>query len=115
MAGGLDKMASDMGHSFKGIEDEGFTIANVTIENCSKIIHTETQLQCTLSEVIELKHTDGKLVQKSKLIGISTDKGMTWTFVDTHGETLKKLQETIKELSNELVIPKQQEPEIISN
>ena len=115
MAGGLDKMASYMEQSFKGMEGEGFIIANVTVENCSKIIHTEKQLQCTLTEVIELKHTDGKLIQKSTLIGISTDKGTTWTFIDTHGETLKKLQETIKELSNELIIPKQQEPEIISN
>ena len=115
MAGGLDKMASYMEQSFKGMEGEGFTIANVTVENCSKIIHTEKQFQCTLTEVIELKHTDGKLIQKSTLIGISNDKGVTWTFIDTHGETLKKLQVTIKELSNELIIPKQQEPEIISN
>lgn len=115
MAGGLDKMASYMEQSFKEMEGEGFTIANVIIENCSKIIHTEKQLQCTLTEIIELKHTDGKLIQKSTLIGISNDKGITWTFIDTHGETLKKLQETIKELSNELVIPKLQEPEIISN
>ena len=113
MAGGLDKMASYMEQSFKGMEGEGFTIANVIVEKCSKIIHTQTQLQCTLSEVIELKHSDGKLIQKSTLIGISNDKGATWTFIDTHGETLKKLQETIKELSNELVIPKQEEPEII--
>lgn len=115
MAGGLDKLASYMELSFKGMEGEGFSIANVTVENCSKIIHTEKQLQCTLTEVIELKHTGGRLIQKSTLIGISNDKGITWTFIDTHGETLKKLQETIKELNNDLVIPKQQEPEIISN
>ena len=115
MAGGLDKMASYMEQSFKGMESEGFTIANVIIENCSKIIHTENQLQCTLTEVIELKHTDGKLIQKSTLIGISNDKGANWTFIDTHGATLKVLQETIQELSNDLVIPELQEPEIISN
>ncbi|MDN3657059.1 hypothetical protein QWZ08_15525 [Ferruginibacter paludis] len=115
MAGGLDKMASYMEESFKGMEDEGFSIANVTVENCSKIIHLEKQLQCTLTEIVELKHTDGKLIQKSTLIGIYSDKGVTWTFIDTHGATLKKLQETIKELSNDLVVPEQQEPEIISN
>lgn len=115
MAGGLDKMASYMEQSFKDMEGEGFTIANVKVGNCSKIIHTEKQLQCTLTEIIELKHTDGKLIQKSTLIGISDDKGVTWTFIDTHGATLKKLQETINELSNDLVIPEQQEPEIISN
>lgn len=115
MAGGLDKMASYMEESFKGMEGEGFTIAKVKLKNCSKIIHTEKQLQCTLTEIIELKHSDGKLIQKSTLIGISNDKGVTWKFIDTHGATLNKLQETVKELSNDLIIPEQQEPEIISN
>lgn len=115
MAGGLDKMASYIEESFKEMEGEGFSIANVTVENCSKIIHTGKQLQSTLTMVIELKHVDGKLIQKSTLICISNDKGVTWTFIDTHGATLKKLQETIKELSNDIIIPEQQEPEIISN
>lgn len=115
MAGGLGKMASYMEQSFKGMESEGFTISNIIVDNCSKMIHTVKQLQCTLTETIELKHTDGKLIQKSTLIGISNDNGVKWTFIDTHGATLKKLQETIKELSNDLVIPEQKEPEIISN
>lgn len=104
-----------MDESFKGMEDQGLTITNVTVSNCSNIIHNGKQLQCTLTEIIELKHAEGKLIQKSTLIGISNDNGVTWTFVDTHGATLKELQETLKELSNELVIPEAEEPEMIDN
>lgn len=115
MAGGLDKMAAYIEESFKTMESEGFSITDVKVQDCSKLIDTEKQLQCTLTEIIELKHAEGKLIQKSTLIGISIDNGSTWTFIDSHGATLKKLQETIKELSDDLVIPEQQEPEIILN
>lgn len=115
MMGGPGKMASYIEQSLKGMEGEGFTITDITVANCSKIIHTAKQLQCTLTQAIELKHPDGKLIQNSTLVGISDDRGLTWTFIDSHGATLKKLQETITELSNDLIIPEQQEPEIISN
>jgi hypothetical protein len=115
MMGGQEKMASYMEKSLKGMEEEGFSITKVTVGNCSRIIRAEKQLQCTLTETIEMKHSEGKLIQKSTLIGISDDNGLTWTFIDTHGATLKELQKTVKELSNELVIPEQEEPTMISN
>lgn len=115
MAGGLDKLTSYMEKSFIQMEEQGFSITAVTISNSSKMIHIKNQIQCTLAEEIELKNADGKLIQKSTLIGISNDQGKTWSFIDTHGKPLKDLQVTIKELSNDLVIPKQEAPTIISN
>ena len=116
MMGGVDIMAAYMEKSLKKMEEEeGFSISKVTIENSSKIIRIKNQIQCTLTEIIEMKHSDGKLIQKSTLIAISNDQGKTWGFIDTHGKSLKELQVTLKELSNELVIPKLQEPTIIPN
>lgn len=115
MMGGLDKMASFMQQSFKSMETEGFTIDTVTIKDCSNIIHTATQLQCTLTEVIALSYTKGKLIQQSTLIGISNNKGLNWTFIDTHGASVAQLQKTVKELSNKLVIPEQPKPVMVPN
>ncbi len=115
MMGGLDKMAAYMQKSFKSMEAEGFTIDTVTIKDCSDIKHTATQFQCTLTEVIELSYTKGKLIQQSSLIGISNNKGVSWTFIDTHGASLAQLQKTVKELSNTLVIPVQPKPVVVPN
>lgn len=115
MAGGADQMAKFMEKSINDMAKEGFTFSNIEIRDCSQIIHTGIQLQCTLTEVIEIKNPDGKLIQKSTLIGISGDKGVNWTFIDTHGAPLKKLQQTLKELSNELVIPAMEKPVLIAN
>lgn len=115
MMGGLDKMASYMQKSFKDMETEGYTIDTVTIKDCSNITHTATQLQCTLTEVIELSYTKGKLIQQSTLIGMSNNKGVNWTFIDTHGASLAQLQKTVKELSNTLIIPEQPKPVLVPN
>lgn len=115
MMGGLDKMAAYMQKNFKGMEAEGFTIDTVTIKDCSNITHTATQFQCTLTEVIELSYTKGKLIQQSTLIGFSNNKGVSWTFMDTHGAGLVELQKTVKEISNKLVIPEQPKPVVVPN
>jgi hypothetical protein len=115
MAGGPDQMAHLLENSIKGMAEQGFTFSHVEIRDCSRIIHAGKQLQCTLTEVIELKNADGRLIQKSTLIGMSNDNGSKWTFIDSHGAPLKKLQQTIKELSSELVIPEMEKPELISN
>jgi hypothetical protein len=116
MMGGADKMAAYMEKSFKKMEEEeGFSINKVTIDNSSKVIRIKNQIQCTLTQIIEMKHIDGKLIQKSTLVGISNDQGKNWGFIDTHGKNLKELQETLKELSNDLVIPKPEQPTVIPN
>jgi hypothetical protein len=116
MMGGVANMAAYMEKSLtKMEEEEGFSITKVTIENSTKMIHIKNQVQCTLTEIIEMKHSDGKLIQQSTLIAISDDQGKNWGFIDTHGKSLKELQMTLKELSNELIIPKRQEPTVISN
>jgi len=115
MIGGSEKMAKLLQESFEKMEQDDFILSNVTASNCSNIVRAETQLQCTLTETLEIKYKTGKLIQKSTIIDISSDKGVSWTFIDTHGATLEELQKTLKELSSNLIIPKQPKPEMIPN
>ena len=115
MMGGAKKMAGYLKESFKQMEADGFVVVNVSAANCSNIIRCNNQLQCTLTETLEIKYKGGKMVQKSTIIGISNNKGLNWTFIDTHGAPLEALQKTLKELSNELVIPKKSKPEMIAD
>ena len=97
----------------KGIEDmeaEGFFFTKCSIEKPNNIIHLKEELQCTVLETIEMKTPKGRMVTKSTLIGISIDNGQNWTFIDTQSKDLKKLQEILPNLSDELIIPKKERP-----
>ncbi|MBC7936017.1 MAG: hypothetical protein H7Y86_11760 [Rhizobacter sp.] len=115
MMGGIDKMAAYMEQAVAGMKSEGFTFTKISVSTPLKIIEEAKQLQCTITQHIELTHAEGKLLQKSTLIGISVDRGANWTYIDTHGESLQKLQETMPELSNQLIIPKMEEPQVIED
>ena len=55
----------------------------------------------------------GKISTSSTLIGISDDKGKTWTFIDAAGKDLATLRKVIPNLSDKLVIPKMQQPQFV--
>ena len=115
MFGGADKMRVYLEKGIKEMEDGGFSMKEISIDNCSAIVHTGNQWQCTLTEVVLLAGPDSKLKLRSTLIGISGNKGLTWKYIDTHRAPLKDLQKTVKELSDDLIIPEPMEPELIGN
>jgi len=94
----------------KEMESDGTRFLNVTFGEPSRIIVIKNQLQCTLPRTIEMKVPDGRLVVKSTLIAISTDKGKGWYFVDASGKDIQTLRKTLPNLSEELSIPENQEP-----
>lgn len=110
MAGGEAKMTALIKQSFKQIEDQGYKILKVSIENPTGIIHFGKKLQCSVTQLLEMKVPNGRIVSKSTLIGNSDNNGKNWTFLDTHGATLQELQKTIPGLSNDLIIPEKTEP-----
>ncbi|PZR13165.1 MAG: hypothetical protein DI539_19435 [Flavobacterium psychrophilum] len=110
MIGGPDKMVETLKKSIKQTEDEGFTFNNVTFGAPSKIIHTNVDLQAVVPQIIELKAKNGRLVSTSYLLAISNDKGKGWSFVDSSNKTLEQLKSVLPSLSNDLVIPKRNQP-----
>ncbi|MFD1143578.1 hypothetical protein ACFQ4C_20795 [Larkinella insperata] len=115
MAGGKQKMIEGLTQGMKAMETQGGGILNVAVGEPSTILTTKDGLQCTLPQVIDLKVPNGKLVSKSTLIAVSTDKGSNWYFIDTSGKDLATMQKVIPSLSSELVIPPAEEPKFQSN
>ena len=113
MLGSEAGMVDVLVKTFRSIDAEGFTVSKVSIGDVSAILHIKTLLQCTIVQVLEMTHEKGTLVSKSSLIGLSSDQGTTWTFLDTQGKPLNKLQATFKELSNNLVIPPKEQPVMV--
>lgn len=115
MAGGKQKMVEGLSQGLKAMEAQGGGILNVAVGEPSRVLTTKDGLQCTLPQVMDLKVPNGKLVSKSTLIAVSTDKGANWYFIDTSGKDLATMQKVIPSLSSELVIPPTEEPKFQSN
>jgi hypothetical protein len=93
-----------------GLKSQGLIINGMSVGNPSPIVVTATDLEAVVPEILNLGVKDGRLEATSYLIAVSDDNGKTWTFIDTSGNTLEKMQTMFPSLSNNLVIPEKQEP-----
>ncbi len=109
--GGNDKMIVVLKQSMDDMKSKGVTIKNLSIGNISSIVITKAGLQSVVQELLTLKMNEGRVEAISYLIALSTDKGKTWTFIDTSGKPLAEMQKMFPSLSNELVIPEKQQPQ----
>ena len=109
--GSEDKMIGLMKQVLEQMEITGYTILNVSVVDPLSIVHFKDEIQCALSQNIEMKIPTGREMLHSGLIGISADNGENWTFIDTQGKELKALQTFFPNLSDSLVLPEKREPE----
>ena len=112
MIGGEDKMAQKLKKSFEQMESQGISFTNCSIETPTLFVRCKNEIQCTITENIEMKVPQGRLVTKSTLIGISSDNGATWTFIDTQGKDVKNLRLNLPNLCESLIIPPNDQPTI---
>lgn len=115
MLGGKDSMALFLQKSMVQMKQQGYAITNVTIGTIGTILINSAELQCVVPQVLEIKTTEGRLVSTGYLLGISDDKGKTWSFIDTGGNPLSKIQTMFPNLDNRLVIPPKQQPVLYKN
>lgn len=115
MAGGEAKMLESMNKGLGQMKNNGISFSNVSIGEPSTIITLGKQLQCTIPDKLEMKMMGGTIVTNSTLIGISDDRGKTWTFIDAVGKDLATLRKVITTLSDKLIIPKMKQPQFIAD
>ena len=108
--GGKVNMISIIKKSITDMEQQGYTFKDVTIGAASPIIISKTELQAVVTQLLELKTADGKLLSTSYLIATSNNRGKSWYFSDTSGKNLKQMKAFFPSLSDKLVIPEKKEP-----
>ena len=110
MMGGDEKMVANLETGSKQMEAQGYGFVKITVGQPTKIVKAEKELQCTIPQTIVLKVPGGKQTIKSQLIGISSDEGKTWTFIDTGGKNVAEIKAALPNISNDLVLPAREEP-----
>lgn len=105
MMGGKAKMVEDTKKSFEEFEAEGVVFLNVTFGPPSKIVLAEGEMQCTFTEMIEMRIPGGKLTAFTNVIAVSNDNGATWYFIDCSENNAQAMRKLIPSLSPDLVLP----------
>jgi hypothetical protein len=110
MMGGENKMAVQLAKITGDMKNQGMKFNNITFGEVSKILKSGNQLQCTIAQHTEIKLPNGRAVSTSTLIGISTDGGRNWTFVDTSNKEISTIRKLLPNLNSAITIPPQQPP-----
>lgn len=112
MMGGRDKMVERMTASMKAMKDKGFVFNSAKVEDATTPVAAGSELYTVVPMTVEMKVPGGTVSSKSFLLGVSTDKGKTWKFVDGSGigGNEKLLKEILPNLPATLKLPKKEKP-----
>jgi hypothetical protein len=113
--GGKQRMLQMLNSAMQNLDKQNIIVDSMRFSKPNKIIYTGEELQTTLSETVFMTIPNGTMIKESTMIAISSDKGITWSFIDTSGQSLNSLKKAFPNLSNDLIIPKDKNPIIKRN
>ncbi|MFD0990706.1 hypothetical protein ACFQ1R_11410 [Mariniflexile jejuense] len=109
MMGGKSNMVKATKDGMNKMKNDGFSFTDLNFKNPSEFLKKGNELQCTITQIIEMKTPRGKIESEYTLIGISNDNGQNWTFIDTSGKDKETMLKYFPNLHDEIVIkPKKQ-------
>ena len=109
MLGSRDKMIALLESGMKEMKSRGFAFRSATMDDPSDPVTAGDDLYIVVPFLLEMKAPGGKLLQKSFVIGVSSDQGKTWTFVNGDQE-MKKIKQVLPDLPDKLKLPERQKP-----
>ncbi|HEV7299725.1 MAG TPA: hypothetical protein VGN72_10200 [Tepidisphaeraceae bacterium] len=115
MVGGVDAMIATLEKGEREMKTGGMRLTAVTIGAPLQIITTETAAFAVLPQRINLALSGGQALHDSFLLGHSTDRGATWTFVDGTGLNDRTMKLLFPDAPADLKLPAKQKPTFISD
>jgi hypothetical protein len=115
MAGGREKMIAAMKKELKEMESEGVVLLSSTSGAPTQFIHDSGSIYAVVPNTLKVKAQDGIFQTEGSLIGISTDDGVKWTFIDASGKDLTELKKLLPGIADKLKLPPDKAPVKISN
>ena len=104
MIGGKSNMVEATRQGIDKMKSDGFYFTDLNFKNPSKFLKKGNELQCSFTQVIAIETPRGKIESEYTLIGISSDNGQNWTFIDTSGRDKETMLNYFPNLHNEIII-----------
>lgn len=115
-AGGSDQMIAVVEKAMQQLKAQGFTFESTTVGEPGPILTEGLHSFIVVPTTNIMRTPNGKLQSKSYLLGISTDNGKSWTFVDGTGIANQKQREKmLPKLPAKLVLPERQQPTLLKD
>lgn len=109
--GGKAKAVKAMGDGFELMKRQGITLKKIDVGEPSKSVAAEKELYLYVPLTIEMSSSQGRLRQKTFIVGVSADQGKTWLFLNGDLDRTSVL-EILPGLPDALELPKPQAPVI---
>ena len=109
-AGGRDKMVAALAKGLKEMESEGVTVVSSTAAAPIQIVHVSNWIYAVVPTTLKVKARDGVFQTESSMIGLSSDGGAHWTFIDAGGKDHKELKNFLPVSYDALKLPAEKEP-----
>jgi hypothetical protein len=114
-AGGREKMIAALAKGMKEMEVEGVSVLSSTAAAPTQIVHASKWIYAVVPTTLKVKAKDGIFQTESSMIGLSSDQGANWTFIDAGGKDHKQLLSILPAPSDVLKLPAEKEPLKISD
>lgn len=112
--GGRKKMIEVMTAEMKKLKEAGTEFKAVKMGEASDPVKGDKDLYICIPFTFEMLTPNGKVAVQSSLLGISSDSGKTWVFVDAIAGRAS-LKKSFPDLPEKLVIPKNDPPKLIKD
>lgn len=109
-AGGREKMLDLMKRTTEQMKTKGFAFRSAKIGDTAQVVAVGDKRFAVVPLSLVMKVPRGTVAVKSFLLGISADKGKTWTFINgdkAHDEAVKKM---LPDLPASLKLPEKEKP-----
>jgi hypothetical protein len=113
-AGGREKMIAALSKGIKEMEVEGVSVLSSTAAAPTQIVHASKWIYAVVPTTLKVKARDGIFQTESSMIGISSDQGANWTFIDAGGKDHKQLLSMLPAPADGLKFPAEKDPVKIS-
>jgi uncharacterized protein (DUF2252 family) len=116
MAGGRERMITDMTNELKQMEAEGVVILSSESAPATQFVRDGSgAIYAVLPTVTKSRTQTGVFQSESNMIAVSNDGGANWKFIDASGQNNGELNKLIPGVADKLKLPPDTTPKKISN
>jgi hypothetical protein len=115
MMGGKEKMIELLRAGVDQMKEKGIKFADMTAGEAEEPRVVGDLVISIVPQTLVMKSPDMKIIQESSLLGISSDKGKTWSFIELGTITQEQFNTVFPDLADHVKIPKKKEAIIEKN
>ena len=111
--GGRNRLIEALEMTAHKLDSQNYIMTGGAIQGISKIYRSGKELHAVVTQSVRARIPNGGINSITSLLAISSDNGLTWTFIGIGSWKRDDLQKVIPGLSAELEIPEPIRPTII--